>query len=62
MPTWVVATINGVLLAYCVFILIFGHIKKKKAIKEAKIRLEKEMQEYEKQTKLEQSEQENQKD
>ena len=62
MPTWVVATINGVLLAYCVFMLIFGHIKKKKAIKDAKLRLEKEMLEDEKQIKLEQSKQENQKD
>lgn len=62
MPTWVVATINGVLLAYCVFMLIFGHFKKKKALKDAKIRLEKEMQEDENKIKSEQSEQENQKD
>lgn len=59
MPTWVVATINGVLMAYCVFMLIFGHIKKKKAIKDAKARLEKEMQEDESKVKLEQSKQEN---
>ena len=59
MPTWVVATINGVLLAYCVFMLIFGHIKKKKALKDAKIRLEKEMQEDEKQNLDEQRKQEN---
>ena len=57
MPSWVVALINGVLLAYCVFFLLFGHIKKKKALKNAKIRLEKEMQEDENKIKLEQSKQ-----
>lgn len=59
MPTWVVVTINGVLMAYCVFMLIFGHIKKKKAIKEAKIRLQKEIMEDEAKVKFEQSKQEN---
>lgn len=55
MPTWVVVLINGVLMGYCVFMLILGHIKKKKAIKNAKIRLEKETQEDEKQNQFEQS-------
>lgn len=59
MPFWVVATINGVLMAYCVFMLVFGHLKKKKAIKDAKLRLEKEILEDEKQNQLEQSRQEN---
>lgn len=59
MPSWVVALINGVLMAYCVFMLVFGHIKKKKAIKDAKIRLEKEMLEDEKQNLDEQRKQEN---
>lgn len=44
MPTWVVGLINGVLLAYCVFMLVFAHFKKKKRIKEAKERLKKEME------------------
>lgn len=57
MPTWVVVTINGVLMAYCVFMLIFGHYKKKKAIKDAKIRLQKEILEDEKQNQLEKSKQ-----
>lgn len=58
MPTWVVVLINGVLMGYCVFMLILGHIKKKKAIKNAKIRLEREMQEDENKIKFEQSKQE----
>lgn len=44
MPTWVVILINGILLAYCVFMLLFGHFKKKKMIKQAKERLKKEME------------------
>jgi len=36
MPTWVTVTINVVLLAYCAFMLLLGHIKKKKRIAEAK--------------------------
>lgn len=36
MPAWVVGTINGVLLAYCVFMYLFGHFKKKKMINKAK--------------------------
>lgn len=47
MPTWVVILINGILLAYCVVMLIVGHIKKKKKIAQAKEELRKEY-EYEK--------------
>lgn len=42
MPTWVVVLINGILLAYCVVMLIVGHIKKKKKIAQAKEDLRKE--------------------
>lgn len=42
MPTWVVVLINGILLAYCVVMLIIGHIKKKKKIAQAKEELRKE--------------------
>lgn len=42
MPTWVVVLINGILLAYCVVMLIVGHIKKKKKIAQAKEELRKE--------------------
>lgn len=59
MPSWVVVLINGVLMGYCVFMLVFGYIKKKKAIKDAKIRLKKEMLEDEKQNLDEQRKQEN---
>lgn len=45
MPTWVVILINGILLAYTVFMFVFGKIMKKKKVKEAKIRLAKEMEE-----------------
>lgn len=44
MPTWVVILINGILLAYSVFMLIFGHLKKKKMIEQAKERLKEEME------------------
>ena len=47
MPTWVVILINGVLLAYTIFMFIFGKIMKKKKIKAAKVRLKQEMEEEE---------------
>ena len=42
MPTWVVILINGILFAYCVVMLIVGHIKKKKKIASSKQNLKKE--------------------
>lgn len=42
MPTWVVVLINAILLAYCVFMVVFGRIKKKKRIQEAKNELKEE--------------------
>lgn len=50
MPTWVVILINGVLLAYCVVMLIVGHIKKKKRIAEAKKDLKEEFENEQRET------------
>lgn len=50
MPTWVVVLINGVLLAYCVVMLIIGHIKKKKKIAQAKEDLRKEYENEQRET------------
>lgn len=50
MPTWVVVLVNGVLLAYCVVMLIVGHIKKKKKIAQAKEELKKEYENEQRET------------
>lgn len=44
MPTWIPIMINAILMAYCVFMFILGHIKKKKRIEEAKKEIRKEFE------------------
>lgn len=44
MPTWVVILINGILLAYTIFMFVFGKIMKQRKIKAAKVRLKQEME------------------